>query len=363
LKSGIKAEGKVEVDSKELVCDDGSSICIFFGKCIKDRPLTQEELKLVLQGISRSQLEVVCKSLFLQLVQKCQWTLTQASMAVSLCHKKRPRKDGDVSHSVTGSGPFIGCAHYKRFALVRAPCCGIFYSCRLCHDEDNNHKMDRYKIEMMKCMECYKVQAVNQFCSEEKCVRHNHPLARYYCGICKLFDDDQTKQIYHCPYCNICRLGKGLGIDFRHCMKCNCCINLSVKNHNCLSKALEGNCPICGDAMFTSTSEYKGLRCGHLMHLNCYKEYVLRSHEQLYWYRCPVCRKSMDDMTEYFSQLDAVVEAQPMPEEFTNKKVSVNCLDCENSCDVIFHFMYNKCLVCGSYNTQVESHPNANNVP
>ena len=30
-------------------------------------------------------------------------------------------------------------------------------------------------------------------------------LAAYYCGICHLFDDDPKHDIYHCPFCNICR--------------------------------------------------------------------------------------------------------------------------------------------------------------
>ncbi|CAN0505237.1 unnamed protein product, partial [Ectocarpus sp. 8 AP-2014] len=39
--------------------------------------------------------------------------------------------------------------------------------------------------------------------------------SRYYCGICHLFDDAPEKDIYHCPYCNVCRLGKGLGVVSR----------------------------------------------------------------------------------------------------------------------------------------------------
>jgi DNA-directed RNA polymerase subunit RPC12/RpoP len=36
----------------------------------------------------------------------------------------------------------------------------------------------------------------------------NQPLGAYYCEICRLFENDTTKEIYHCPYCNVCRLGK-----------------------------------------------------------------------------------------------------------------------------------------------------------
>ena len=34
----------------------------------------------------------------------------------------------------------------------------------------------------------------------------------YFCPICKLFDDSPDAKIYHCPYCNLCRKGRGLGI-------------------------------------------------------------------------------------------------------------------------------------------------------
>ena len=50
-------------------------------------------------------------------------------------------------------------------------------------------------------------------------------LGQYYCGVCKLWDNSAgkgehaTKSIYHCQYCNVCRVGKGLGIDYKHCMK------------------------------------------------------------------------------------------------------------------------------------------------
>jgi DNA-directed RNA polymerase subunit RPC12/RpoP len=36
----------------------------------------------------------------------------------------------------------------------------------------------------------------------------NQPLAAYFCNICRLFDDDSEKDIYHCPYCNVCRIGE-----------------------------------------------------------------------------------------------------------------------------------------------------------
>lgn len=33
------------------------------------------------------------------------------------------------------------------------------------------------------------------------------------------------------------------------------------------------------------------------------QEYIRRAESREFWYRCPVCRKSMEDMREYFSQM------------------------------------------------------------
>ena len=55
--------------------------------------------------------------------------------------------------------------------------------------------------------------------------------------------------------CGICRIGKGLGIDYFHCKKCNVCMAISLKGrHKCIERNLESDCPICGEYMFTSTT-------------------------------------------------------------------------------------------------------------
>lgn len=33
------------------------------------------------------------------------------------------------------------------------------------------------------------------------------------------------------------------------------------------------------------------------------QEYIGRAESREFWYRCPICRKSMEDMREYFSQM------------------------------------------------------------
>lgn len=83
------------------------------------------------------------------------------------------------------------------------------------------------------------------------------------------------RTVYHCPSCNLCRLGKGLGIDFFHCMTCNCCLGIQLLDHKCREKGLETNCPICCEFMFTSSETVRDLPCGHYMHSACFQVYPL----------------------------------------------------------------------------------------
>lgn len=79
------------------------------------------------------------------------------------------------------------------------------------------------------------------------------------------------RTVYHCPFCNLCRVGQGLGIDFFHCMTCNCCLGTMLIDHKCREKGLEINCPICCDFLFTSSATVRGLPCGHYMHSDCFR--------------------------------------------------------------------------------------------
>ncbi|MBA0750870.1 hypothetical protein Gogos_002252 [Gossypium gossypioides] len=81
------------------------------------------------------------------------------------------------------------------------------------------------------------------------------------------------RNVYHCPFCNLCRVGKGLGDDFFHCMVCNCCLAKKLVDHKCREKGLEINCPICCDFLFTSSESVRALPCGHFMHSACFQVY------------------------------------------------------------------------------------------
>ena len=52
----------------------------------------------------------------------------------------------------------LGCKHYQRKCKLVAKCCGQIYPCRFCHDDNADHKMDRYATEEVWCMGCEKKQ-------------------------------------------------------------------------------------------------------------------------------------------------------------------------------------------------------------
>ncbi|RAK74094.1 RING finger and CHY zinc finger domain-containing protein [Aspergillus fijiensis CBS 313.89] len=236
---------------------------------------------------------------------------------------------------------FLGCPHYK--TNVKAQCfdCNKWYTCRFCHDEVEEHRMDRPKTEHMLCMLCGEAQPAAQSC--RKCGEQG---AQYYCDICKLWDNDANKSIYHCGDCGICRIGKGLGKDFFHCKTCSVCLPISIENtHRCIERSTQCDCPICGDYMFTSPETVVFMRCGHSIHQRCLSEYSKTS------YRCPICSKTITNMESTFRNLDRTIESQPMPAEFKDTKALVYCNDCSAKSVVRYHWLGLRCDLCESYNT------------
>lgn len=106
----------------------------------------------------------------------------------------------------------LGCSHYKRNIKLQCSACLRWYTCRFCHDEVEDHLLNRRETKNMLCMLCGCAQPAS-----EECVQCGERAAWYYCSVCKLWDDDPKKSIYHCNDCGICRVGQGLGKDFYHC--------------------------------------------------------------------------------------------------------------------------------------------------
>jgi len=255
-----------------------------------------------------------------------------------------------------GRSAVLGCPHYSRSCKLRHPSSGRLYTCRLCCDQareqptkENDSSLDRYAVSEVFCMRCGSLQPAGKSCVNPLCESQGRPFAKYHCSICNLYDDDPGKTIYHCPFCNVCRLGSGLGVDFRHCMRCNACVSIDDKDHKCIPSSLQGKCPVCYETMFESREPLRGLRCGHIMHLSCFNKMYLGSQNS---YTCPLCKKSIEDMTDTFRMLDSAVRMQPMPHSYASTFSKVYCQDCCQEGLVHYHFVGLKCDKCGSYNTR-----------
>ncbi|KAL2872218.1 RING finger and CHY zinc finger domain-containing protein [Aspergillus lucknowensis] len=237
--------------------------------------------------------------------------------------------------------PCLGCLHYIRNVKLQCYDCKKWYTCRLCHDEVEDHHLDRPKTENMLCMLCGHAQPAAQYC--KLC---GGLAAHYYCAACKLWDNDASKSIYHCNDCGICRIGKGLGKDFFHCKTCSVCLPISIETtHKCIERSTQCDCPICGEYMFTSPETVVFMRCGHSIHQRCLSEYSKSS------YRCPICSKTITNMEATFRNLDRTIQSQPMPADFKDTKAFITCNDCGTKSVVKYHWLGLRCDMCESYNT------------
>lgn len=123
----------------------------------------------------------------------------------------------------------------------------------------------------MLCMECvlhsytYTIQKIGPSCT--KCEK---TMARFYCDICHLFDDDPQHAIFHCDQCGMCR--RGLREHFTHCEICNVC--RANGEHKCITDVLKTNCPYCAKNLHSSTKASEFLPyCGHGVHSHCFIEF------------------------------------------------------------------------------------------
>ncbi|XP_057985916.1 LOW QUALITY PROTEIN: probable E3 ubiquitin-protein ligase RZFP34 [Hevea brasiliensis] len=243
-----------------------------------------------------------------------------------------------------------GCPHYRRRCLIRAPCCDEIFDCRHCHNESKNninvdqklrHDMPHHEVRQVICSLCGTEQGFQQFC-----INCGVCMGRFFCETCKLFDDDTSKKQYHCDGCGICRIGGRE--NFFHCYNCGCCYSILLKNnHPCVEGAMQHDCPVCFEFLFESRYYVTVLPRGHIIHENCLKE--IREH---YQYACPLCSKSVCDMSNVWEKFDMEIASTPMPESYQNKMVWILCNDCGKTSQVQYHIVAQKCLDCKSYNTR-----------
>ncbi|KAK7330413.1 hypothetical protein VNO77_24607 [Canavalia gladiata] len=328
------------------VNNEGKSykLCDKLGQYDRLMKLSQDDLEMAIRRVSRdSCLDPQKKSYIIQNLLMSRWIIRQQITSTEVIIKSDRQEFPGKHPSYRDPLELIhGCKHYKRNCKLFAPCCNQLHTCIHCHNEESDHSIDRKSITKMMCMKCLMIQPISATCSTVSC---NLSMAKYYCRICKLFDDE--REIYHCPYCNLCRVGKGLGVDYFHCMNCNACMSRSLMIHTCREKSLEDNCPICHEYIFTSCSPVKALPCGHVMHSTCFQEYTCFN------YTCPICSKSLGDMQVYFKMLDALLAEEKNSDALSDQTQVILCNDCEKKGAAPLHWLYHKCPYCGSYNTRV----------
>jgi len=226
-----------------------------------------------------------------------------------------------------------------RKCRLLTPCCGKEYMCRICHDEVEDHNLDRRSVAKIICIQCNKKQAICRNCEECGIL-----FGRYTCLICRLFDDNEKKQ-FHCVGCGICRVGGRE--NFFHCPKCNICISKSIlETHKCVENMSRGKCPVCLDDLHSSRKKVDIPDCSHMIHSECLVEMFKHGRTS-----CPTCNTSLVDMKSVWQNFDEVVASTPMPEIYRNYHVSILCRDCHEVSKVPFHVIGLKCASCGGYNT------------
>eukprot|EP00095_Tigriopus_kingsejongensis_P002538 snap_masked-scaffold344_size201325-processed-gene-1.2 protein:Tk02538 transcript:snap_masked-scaffold344_size201325-processed-gene-1.2-mRNA-1 annotation:"hypothetical protein DAPPUDRAFT_190026" len=259
------------------------------------------------------------------------------------------RQPGDSSNptSVRRKLPssLYGCDHYKRNCEFYTPCCQKTYRCRFCHDQREQHVLQREDVQELVCSTCATRQDVRKDCNSCGVI-----FGKYFCFECKLFDDED-KQQFHCDGCGICRIGGRE--NFFHCPTCNMCLPKHLEgNHRCIENLSRANCPICQEDIHTSREPSQIPPCNHLIHKSCFDQLVRSGH-----FFCPVCAHSLVDMRDMWRLYDQQIEETPLPAIYQNLYALSYCRDCLKTSKSAFHIMGIKCAHCEGYNTVREKGP------
>lgn len=189
------------------------------------------------------------------------------------------------------------CEHYIRRCLLLAPCCNKIYQCRLCHNEEEDHELDRSSVEFLICSQCHMKQGVRSHC-----IKCGICFGMYSCLECRLFDDTD-KQQFHCNDCGFCRIGGRE--NFVHCRNCEICLDKNFfKDHKCRAECGKDVCPVCYESVHSSTLGNVFVpNCGHLIHNVCLS--MISKHN---FVRCPICLQHYQHNNALFTSVNRVVD-------------------------------------------------------
>jgi RING finger/CHY zinc finger protein 1 len=236
----------------------------------------------------------------------------------------------------------LTCVHKKKQpkCKIYANCCDKIFPCIKCHNEYfinmQPHTVTQKDIVHIMCNACECIQPISNMCSTCETL-----FSRYHCDTCKIYSDSDA---FHCEKCDMCIIGNEY--EYKHCNTCNCCIEINkYEDHKCMINRLDSNCPICLDDQ-KSDKKIVILKCGHSLHEECKNELFLIT------YKCPMCFKTVKDMTNEFRQIDNQISCEPYPYK---KIVEIKCNDCLCTSKIFYHPLGLKCKTCYSYNTYISN--------
>ncbi|KAL0342750.1 UNVERIFIED_CONTAM: Zinc finger protein BRUTUS-like [Sesamum calycinum] len=252
--------------------------------------MNQEELEATIRRISRdSNLDCQKKSYIIQNLLMSRWIIKQkmSHQEASMENHKGEIPGKSPSYKDPLKSTF-GCKHYKRNCKLLAPCCNKLYTCIRCHDDQADHSVDRKAITKMMCMKCLVIQPTGPICTSQSC--SGFSMGRYYCKICKLFDDERTTLVLTIPAQSVASLWA----------TCRNFIIFKTKSKN-----------VDQELSFIDVNSNK----------NGYRKV-------------------------YFEMLDALLAEEKIPEEYAGQIQVILCNDCEKRGTASFHWLYHKCPYC-----------------
>lgn len=295
------------------------------------------------------------------------------------------------------------CTHYlvKKCSRMTFSCCNnLVDPCHRCHLA--RKKCTKPEISAITCNLCDHIQPPSN-----QCIECSIEFAPHFCPKCNLWTD---AHIRHCDDCGLCRVLPTPDSELFHCHTCKTCFDAATRDYHVCARVefRDASCPMCLEQIHDSQRETTITKCGHIIHMDCFYDYVDRDN-----YRCPTCRKSLYDMSMLWRSMRAAIALQPIPRgffpvnvgdtvesrhgmfyvankyrcqmnprlvlcegyfphwrfpdgrppqyagtailretELCNKRVKeIYCYDCEERSNAEFHFLGLECGICGGFNT------------
>ncbi|XP_057516659.1 zinc finger protein BRUTUS-like At1g74770 isoform X2 [Amaranthus tricolor] len=148
------------------------------------------ELEASIRKVSQDpSLDLQAKTRKMQDLMTSHWTAQPLPDSDSAIRNESGKLPGQFPSYRDTEGSVFGCKHYKQNCKLVAACCNQIFTCRRCHDEVSDHQMDRKFTTKMMCMKCLEIQPIGRTCLTPSCNKFS--MARYYCTICRLFDDNR----------------------------------------------------------------------------------------------------------------------------------------------------------------------------